>query len=207
MLMRRLSWLLVSSLLVVGCGGSVDRDGGGNASGGTGNTGNTGNTGGNGNTGNTGGSSGGSGGDAPFCCQSANDCPTLVDQNHTSMVCVAGNCKMPPPADQCWQDSDCQFGQCHGAGVCPCGNTAIDCIQDQLGSCMSPAPRPSTCCDIDMDCGDEEYVPCVNGTCKQVVADGCWKDEECPLGQTCVGASVCPCDALCAVADYPGKCM
>jgi hypothetical protein len=206
--MRNGAWLLLSSLFWFGCGGSVDRDGTGNAAGGSGNTGNTGNTGG-GNTGGMGAhggdaGDGGTGGVQPFCCSTFADCPQLTGQDQKSMSCVNGQCKVPPPPDQCWQDSDCQFGQCLGAGVCPCGDPLIDCIQDQLGTCMSPTP--STCCNIDMDCGDEEWVPCVNGTCKPITDEGCWKDEQCALGQKCIGASVCPCDALCAIADYPGKC-
>jgi hypothetical protein len=57
-----------------------------------------------------------------------------------------------------------------------------------------------------MDCGDIVYVPCVNGVCKNTVKGQCWKDEECPADLKCIGAQVCPCNALCALPDQPGKC-
>lgn len=62
------------------------------------------------------------------------------------------------------------------------------------------------CCNVDFDCGDAVYVPCVEHVCKTPVAGGCWTDAECPSG-TCVGASVCPCGFDCDGADTPGTCM
>jgi hypothetical protein len=102
----------------------------------------------------------------------------------------------------CWRDSDCKFGTCMGASVCPCG---YDCdAPDQMGSCPVPGPN---CCKTDNDCGDFQWMPCVNGVCKQPQSGGlCWVDAECPQGQKCIGASVCPCGAMCAVIDTPGKC-
>jgi hypothetical protein len=77
---------------------------------------------------------------------------------------------------------------------------------DQLGYCMAPTPGP-LCCKTDYDCGDFAWQPCVNGVCKMPQGGGlCWVDAECPAGQKCLGASVCPCGAACAVMDTPGKC-
>ena len=63
------------------------------------------------------------------------------------------------------------------------------------------------CCNSDIDCGDESFVPCVNNVCKQPVDDGCWSDLECSFGQTCVGATVCPCGSFCFLEDMPGACQ
>jgi hypothetical protein len=63
------------------------------------------------------------------------------------------------------------------------------------------------CCNTDLDCGDEKLTPCVNGVCKEPVADACWSDVECMAGMKCEGASVCQCGANCLVPDSPGMCV
>jgi hypothetical protein len=222
------AWLLVmTTVALTGCGGSVDSDpsgsGGAGAAGGAGGSGAIGGSGALGGGGGVGGSggisgsagSGGSGavagtagsGGAPYCCTDDLDCPQYFDGDDRgpplSTECVAGVCKEILPYGQCWEDDDCPYGACQGASVCPCG---ADCDSwDTPGWCASP-PEPY-CCTTDFDCGDFMYVPCVSGVCKQPVVGACWKSDECPAGQTCVGASVCPCGALCGAIDQPGKCM
>lgn len=195
--MVRASVLLFGAALALGaCGGSVSKDG---------------ESGGGGGSGAAGGSGGGSGG-GPLCCTSKADCYSGKggegEGPPAPVECVQGVCKgmlMLGPSE-CWQDSDCQYGMCIGAFVCPCGSDCHD--EDQPGTCMAPTPSPSpACCTNDLACGDYAYSPCVNGVCKLPVPGACWKNEECPAGQTCVGASVCPCGALCDEMDMPGKCL
>jgi hypothetical protein len=66
-------------------------------------------------------------------------------------------------------------------------------------------PPVQVCCTVDWQCGDEIFVPCVNGVCKPPIPDACWSDEECN-GLACVDAFVCPCDADCTQPDHPGFC-
>jgi hypothetical protein len=81
-----------------------------------------------------------------------------------------------------------------GAWVCPPGT-------------VDPATCPkAACCSVDIDCGDELPVPCVNGVCKAPVPNGCWSDAACGPMATCVGPFVCPCGADCYIADHPGAC-
>lgn len=200
------------------CGGSVSSDpsgsGGTGAIGGAAGSGASGGSAGFGGSGAVAGTAGsgavggtaGSGG-APWCCTDDFDCPQYFDGDETgaplAYECVAGVCKEFPPPGQCWDDGDCPYGVCQGASVCPCG---YDCDGwDTPGWCSLP-PEPY-CCTSDWQCGDFAYVPCVNGVCKEPVTGGCWTDAECPAGLACVGASVCPCGADCAMADMPGKCM
>ncbi|MBK9000003.1 MAG: hypothetical protein IPM35_30160 [Myxococcales bacterium] len=193
--------LLLLGLSVLGCGGSVSKDGQSGGSAGTGGSA------GGGGSGGFGGSTGGTGG-GPVCCGTDADCGSAGDADDGApapVECVEGVCKLVPPSFKCWQDSDCPYGMCMGGSVCPCG---YDCHQaDQLGNCMAPTPAPAPCCTNDMACGDETYAPCVNGVCKVPVLGACWKDDECPAGQSCVGASVCPCGADCDQMDMPGKCL
>jgi hypothetical protein len=65
---------------------------------------------------------------------------------------------------------------------------------------------PLGCCQVDLDCGDAFYVPCVNGVCKNPVGGRCWANGECRGGDSCIGAFVCDCAAQCDQADYPGIC-
>jgi hypothetical protein len=196
--MKRALLLGLSTLAFAGCGGSVTGD---PASGGSGGSGASG--GGSG----SGGSSGSAGADGgPVCCTTKYECWSGSGEDDgppAPVECVEGVCKPALGLGQCWQDSGCQYGKCVGAFVCPCG---MDCHEeDHPGSCAAPPVGP--CCTNDMACGDYAYVPCVNGVCKQLVAGGCWKDDECPDGTKCVGASVCPCTAMCATEDQPGKCQ
>jgi hypothetical protein len=73
---------------------------------------------------------------------------------------------------------------------------------------------PPTCCFSDGDCSgrDSECIGEVcafdgAGTCHgPPPAGGCWEDDDCRDGRSCVGARVCPCGAFCILPDAPGTC-
>lgn len=84
----------------------------------------------------------------------------------------------------------------------------IDTAPDPTTDTGSDAPPPGCC---------GAGVPCPNGgtcveaqqNCKdptELQAGQCWADANCP-GAVCQGANVCPCGALCLVADKPGACV
>lgn len=150
------------------------------------------------------------------CVDGAWECPEgTVDPSD----CPANTCwGIPLPCEVCGPEGraceptpTCVAG-CAGGAVClvcpPGGGITI------IGACAcqcnagtyqcSPAPD---CCEQDIDCGDEQYVPCVNQVCKQPVAGQCWSDAECPVGSVCAGAEVCPCGQDCTVEDQPGDCV
>ncbi len=133
----------------------------------------------------------------PNCCATDSDC---TQKPNYPLTCVAGNCEKVPPSGQCWTDNDCNGGVCSGACVCPCGS--ICACGGQMGWCTSTVPA---CCTSSAACGPGAV--CANNVCKKSEPPYCWADEECPNGQKCVGATVCPCGALCAIADNPGKCQ
>jgi hypothetical protein len=78
--------------------------------------------------------------------------------------------------------------------------------------------RPAVgCCFEDRHCATRSEV-CVNadcearrpGVCKSLSSLGrgeCWRDADCPAGMTCRGAIICPCGAVCIIADMPGRCV
>jgi hypothetical protein len=136
----------------------------------------------------------------PGCCANDADCGS-----DPSIECVTGNCVKKPPPMQCWSDQDCPVGlPCSGACNCPCGT---DCLcGGTTGWCEGqPPPPPATCCQKASDCGP--FAECVGDVCEIPVQGGCWLDADCMPGQTCAGASACPCGASCLVADHPGTCQ
>ncbi len=132
------------------------------------------------------------------CCGASTECPG-------GQLCVAGGasggkCAPALPAGQCWSSAQCGKGMtCEGASLCPCG---VACgAPDVPGKCVTPVVP---CCKTDADCGDKV---CVSGVCKAPLASGaCWTNSDCATGQSCEGASLCPCGTACAVPDAPGKC-
>ncbi len=135
----------------------------------------------------------------PGCCTKNSDCPA---SSAGQMICVEGNCEQPLSPGQCWSNKDCSpTSTCTGACVCPCG--AICACGGSVGKC-SPSPGP-LCCSSDKECLGAEV--CAAGVCKAPASGACWKDAECGPSATCEGESICPCGALCALADYPGKCV
>jgi hypothetical protein len=64
-----------------------------------------------------------------------------------------------------------------------------------------------TCCKQDADCASGA---CAGTICKgsaDLKAGQCWTTSQCPVGTACKGANVCPCGAMCLVADKPGTCQ
>jgi hypothetical protein len=68
-------------------------------------------------------------GDENACCSSDSACVANEE-------CISGKCERKPPSYQCWRDSDCSFGTCSGASVCPCGPG---------GTCTQSPDRPGYC--------------------------------------------------------------
>lgn len=128
------------------------------------------------------------------CCNGSSDCE--------GAPCVEGVCR-PRPATGCWVDAHCDGGLvCEGETVIECGGTG----QASPGTCATPG----VCCDSDAECGDGV---CRGARCvERAPAGGCWADNECPGGETCLGESLCACAAgngttdNCAVLSAPGVC-
>ena len=74
------------------------------------------------------------------------------------------------------------------------------------GGRVSVDAAGSPCCSTDSDCG-EPAVHCVHTLCLLPVDGGCWRDDECPLGQRCDGVRICPCYADCSYSAEPGRCV
>lgn len=159
--------------------------------------------------------------DQQVCSAGAWACPPdTIDPS----TCPAGTCWGPPaPGEVCgpngWEcaPSATLLATCPTEALCatcpaspPAAPPACTCAcdpQTQVFSCR-PADR---CCTVDFDCGDAIYDPCVNGKC---IADPmplpkgqCWKDLDCPSGDSCAGVSVCACNAVCDAPDAPGACV
>lgn len=156
---------------------------------------------------------------APECTNSGWQCPEgSVDIGN----CPVGTCPGPlPPCTQCTNTGElvCAPDQC----IAQCPNVMCAFCPPDLGpivtdtcSCAcdlatnqylcNPVPPPP-CCMSDMDCGDFVYSPCVNGVCKDTPLPGtCWKNQDCPIGQSCAGVFVCPCGSDCDQADKAGAC-
>ncbi|MBM4387526.1 MAG: hypothetical protein FJ088_07280 [Deltaproteobacteria bacterium] len=69
------------------------------------------------------------------------------------------------------------------------------------------------CCGKDFPCPSNMTCagsPEINkGSCKEKLTEQgkCWSFENCGEGEGCVGANLCPCDALCDMIDTPGECV
>jgi hypothetical protein len=61
------------------------------------------------------------------------------------------------------------------------------------------------CCESDDQCGNQI---CVSTICKDPVdSPRCWRDDDCSGDELCSAPFVCPCNADCSNADYPGTCV
>ncbi len=109
----------------------------------------------------------------------------------------------------CFGDDDCPDGQpCLNAQVCSCD---MNCVSS-AGTCQIPFDK---CCFTDdqcppgMVCADPALMGGGPGTCEPAIEQpgACWDDGDCSAEESCLGASVCPCDLLCGVADSPGQCV
>jgi len=153
----------------------------------------------------------------PFpCCEAGDPNACAVDK---PMVCVQlpdvqyGKCVFETASPHCWWDSDCAEGDlCKGASICPCD---ADCDgEDKQGVCL-PEEIPYGCCAEDKHCdlGNGPALECATykadepGVCVYPKGEGqCWDAADCPVGQYCKGASLCPCGLDCGMITAPGKC-
>ncbi len=133
--------------------------------------------------------------------------------------CPPGTCwGLPLPCEVCTNGWACEpnptcLGGCPSivCAECPADGQPIDipgcsCTCDPHSQFVC-TPTGTACCTTPTDCGDKTFTPCVEGVCKEPVLGACWVDEECPAGQKCVGATVCPCGVDCLQPDKPGQCM
>ena len=135
----------------------------------------------------------------------------------------AQDCEGPNPAGckntGCDDGFTCEFDVACTASSCFCseidGETHWNCTKDCGGGVCVPDDMADGCCMGDGHCGDG--MMCVNsdvntlGVCKPLPppafpGTSCWSDEGCPEDETCEGAIVCPCGAMCIVADSAGMC-
>lgn len=120
--------------------------------------------------------------------------------------CVGGVCKGSGNlmAGQCWSDLDCTGGAaCKGANICPCGAMCL--VADKPGTCDAADPL---CCSGGT-CGTGKVCVADKNMCKalaELQPGQCWTEAECAKGEICAAASVCPCGAMCLVADKAGTC-
>ena len=86
-----------------------------------------------------------------------------------------------------------------------CGAASAGMNVATTGEC-GPPPLPG-CCKADGDC---KGGACIGTTCKdlgELKKGQCWSAAQCEGNMPCLGASVCPCGAMCIVADKPGNCL
>jgi len=139
----------------------------------------------------------------PGCCFEDQHCGG--DGYCVDIVGGMGVCKDPPGQGECWENADCPEGFCAGADLYGCDHD-LD-VEDQSGLCSDLLPG---CCLSADDCGPGQVcaVPAWEdglGVCKDPVQGHCWSDADCG-GGTCDGEILCPCGAICGVADTAGVC-
>ncbi len=112
------------------------------------------------------------------------------------VLCVA-TCTPECGCDGSWYQNQCYREQ---------AGTSLD----AAGGCRGTPPCATTCgCVRDRDCSaTEECVATASGgVCHpKLTVPMCWRNSDCPRGQTCMGERVCPCGASCFAADAPGTC-
>jgi hypothetical protein len=203
-------WLVLG--LLVGCGANVTVYAGGNAGGGG-----------------EGGGGVGLGGDCFVDCIDACDdmyagscadgeisCGLAVPPEHCGCQREPYACEICPGGTsgyECQPTLDC-VGACEDVvlcGECPAEGSSADVI----GACRCDCPDESFfrctlepgCCNAKEDCGPDLDVQCVEHVCLPSVDDACWSDADCPPDLSCIGASICPCGALCEEPSTPGSCV
>lgn len=142
------------------------------------------------------------GGAGPICTCEGKACGAGQLCVADKKVCVdTGNL----PAGQCWTDAQCPGGKCEGANICPCGAACF--AADKPGTCDQPPQVACKC--TGKPCGADQVCAGATGICKnnaELKPGQCWSVSNCGPGQTCDGTNICPCGAMCLVADKPGTC-
>lgn len=143
----------------------------------------------------------------PQCCETDDDCSEGYECEGARESWGPGECLPIPTAGDCYRDAHCDEGfVCLGAQPCGC---LVDCDWAGPGRCV---PNGAPCCYTPSHCAEGEH--CIGaqqggppGVCKPALDDGtCWGTVDCPQGETCVDAAICPCDADCDMVDTPGTC-
>ncbi|RLB47294.1 MAG: hypothetical protein DRJ42_25740 [Deltaproteobacteria bacterium] len=89
-------------------------------------------------------------------------------------------------------------GGCASTTSCSLLPRGTCCFEDS--QCSSSTGRTSRCVGATCSAGSE-------GVCKDPTPTGrCWDAADCGTGEACVGASICPCEAMCLIADTMGTC-
>lgn len=135
---------------------------------------------------------------APICTCQGLACAAGLTCLGAQQVCVSPSVLK---VGQCWSDSDCGNGSCSGASICPCGVACA--LADSPGTCNQPV------CSCEGKPCPSDSVCTAKGICEQtsgLKAGQCWTDAQCAAGSSCTGANICPCGAMCFVADKPGTC-
>jgi hypothetical protein len=113
----------------------------------------------------------------------------------------------------CEYGEECCCGKCESSLVCDCMSGTWGCYYTD--ACLGPWCQVPPCCEAELDgsCNGGEAGVCkvqpgeAVGKCMPPVeAPQCWVDSDCKETETCIGASMCPCDADCDGIDTPGIC-
>ncbi len=113
----------------------------------------------------------------------------------------------------CEYGEECCCGKCSPSLVCDCNGGTWGCYYTD--ACLGPW------CEVPPCCEEGTVGACnggQNGDCKVEAGQSvgkcmppvelplCWVDSDCGAGLSCVGASMCPCNADCDGIDTPGTC-
>lgn len=93
---------------------------------------------------------------------------------------------------------------CNKATPGACEPTTGGIVCGSGGEDAPPACGDGTGCAHRVEVADGLFL----GTCRGLPAGGCWSDDDCPqTASYCAGAAICPPDADCAFAPFPGRCV
>lgn len=156
----------------------------------------------------------------PSGCTSNADCAgTDYCQLPLAACSGVGRCNVRPTIcpdvinPVCGCDGSTYDNACEAAAT---GNNVAS--RGACGTMTCTTPPPRGCCYEDADCTSSVVgrpQRCEGGVCPSAagvcvptsLAPGrCWADMDCAPGETCMGAIICPCGALCIRADAPGRC-
>jgi hypothetical protein len=105
-------------------------------------------------------------------------------------------------------------GRCIAPSLVECATKCEEDAPVMIASdtCPGGTPKRQTCAQQgDGSCSWVVEKCATDEACQQPLAPQtpgqCWIDDDCKSPQTCVGASVCPCNAECFAPDTPGTCQ
>jgi hypothetical protein len=95
-------------------------------------------------------------------------------------------------------------GACNDVTPGACEPSTGGAVCGSGGEDAPPACEDGTGCAHRVEVADGLFL----GTCRGLPAGGCWSDDDCPENASyCAGAALCPPDADCAFAPFPGRCV